>query len=112
MPGGARPTSSTLALFAHFDPEGIVDDYVVNAVSALADQDIDVVLITSSTTPALARIEPYCTSIITKTNAGRDFGSWYVGTKAYLGELEKYQSVIWMNDLRIFRCLIFEKCLV
>jgi lipopolysaccharide biosynthesis protein len=100
---GMADGGNMVLFFAHYDPEGFVDDHVIQSISAMRACACDVVFITSTEcSEQLAKAEPYCKSILVKSNAGRDFGSWYIGTKTYLEEISDYDAVIWMNDSTYF----------
>lgn len=100
---GQGPDGRRLVLFAHYDPEGVVDDHVLHQIKALTRNDCAVAVITPSTRSAeLAKFVPYAKDVIVKTNAGRDFGSWDLGIREYGAALGDYDSVIWMNDSTYF----------
>ena len=89
-----------LALFAHYDQAGVVDDYVVHYLKALRDAGADICFITSSAAPnELNKIRQYAFRIIIKNDAGRDFGSWYLTLKNIQAELRaQYDYVLLVND--------------
>lgn len=99
--GNAKPSSTrTLCVFAHFDRDGVIDDYVVNYVSALAGLGCEIVFV--STAPTLnddmvERVLPYCRRILWRENIGYDFGSWRDGL-ASCGNLSGYDRIVVAND--------------
>lgn len=90
----------TLCVFAHYDRDGIIDDYVVHYLSELARLGCDIVFV--STAPGLRdgtieRIRPYCSRIMWRENVGYDFGSWRDGL-ATCGDLSRYDRIVIVND--------------
>jgi rhamnosyltransferase len=89
-----------ICLFAHYDADQFIDSYVVEYVKALRALDVDIVFITAtSKAEELRRIEPFVREILVKNEAGRDFGSWYLGVKtlgtdAFVG----YRYLLFVND--------------
>ena len=89
-----------IALFAHYDADGIVDEYVFDYLESIISFGVDVVFITSACREVdLNRLREICKSIIIKNDAGRDFGSWYLAIK-YLGleYFDRYNCVFFLND--------------
>ncbi len=77
-PAGGR----TLVLFAHFDPQGVVDPYVVYYLRALRGLGATIVFVSGS--PALAAesvapIRELCAGVYTRRTLSLDFGSWHLG---------------------------------
>jgi lipopolysaccharide biosynthesis protein len=64
--------------FAHFDKDGIVDDYVLHYLKRINQQNFRVVFVSTANLPAseVARVRPHCFDVILRGNAGLDFGSW------------------------------------
>jgi len=101
--GETSEEAARLVLLAHYDPHGIVDDYVVTSVKALHTAGCAVIVITTSNeTGELQKLLPHCNSVLVKNDVGRDFGSWYLATKLQLDRFRRYQTVIWMNDSTYF----------
>ncbi|MFZ2066457.1 MAG: rhamnan synthesis F family protein [Xanthobacteraceae bacterium] len=100
--GEAAPAADRryLALFAHYDRDGIIDEYVVRYLSALRDAGADICFITSTAAPnELEKIRQFVFRIIIKNNAGRDFGSWYLALESIQTSLrERYAYVLFIND--------------
>lgn len=101
MDGLAPPDSgSMLCVFAHFDRQGVVDDYVVHYLAALADLGCVIVFASAAgrlDDESIGKIRPYCVKIIVRDNAGYDFASWRDGL-AVAGDLSRYDRVILAND--------------
>lgn len=99
-PGAApRSTTSRCCIFAHYDPHGIVDPYVVEYLRRLRALDADIVFVTASDTLApeeIAKIAPLCRDIIRRVNVSLDFGSWHLGIR--LHDLSAYRQLILAND--------------
>lgn len=99
--GDVTPGSrSMLCVFAHYDRDGIIDDYVIHYLEALARLGCETVFV--STAPGLdanciERIRPLTTRIILRENRGYDFGSWRDGL-ATCGELTRYDRLLIVND--------------
>lgn len=71
----------TLVLFAHFDPQGVVDPCVAYYLKALHALGAAVVFVSGSTslTPeSVASIRSYCAGIYTRRTLSLDFGSWHL----------------------------------
>lgn len=89
-----------IAIFAHYDADGVVDEYVYDYLAELTACDVDIVFVTPDCRAAdIERLSGIARCIIIKNDAGRDFGSWYIAWKT-LGEayFEPYQFVIFAND--------------
>jgi len=79
----AQPPSArrTLVLFAHFDPQGIVDPYVVYYLKALHGLGATIVFVSGSpslTPESVAPIRSLCAGIYTRRTLSLDFGSWHL----------------------------------
>lgn len=70
-----------VCLFAHFDKDDTVDDYVLRYLTRLRELDFAIVFIsTSRLAPAdVERLRDTCFDVILRENAGLDFGSWAAG---------------------------------
>jgi lipopolysaccharide biosynthesis protein len=76
-PAGRR----TLVLFAHFDPQGIVDPYIAYYLEALHGLGATIVFVSGSPTLApesVAPIRSLCAGIYTRRTLSLDFGSWHL----------------------------------
>lgn len=90
----------TVCLFAHFDRDGLVEDYVLYHLACL--QRTGAVIVFFTTGPALAateinKLEPYCAAIVERENRGLDFGSWRTALLMY-PQLAECQTLIVTND--------------
>jgi lipopolysaccharide biosynthesis protein len=71
----------TLLLFAHFDPQGVVDPYVVYYLEALHRLGATIVFVSGSpslTPESVAPIRSLCAGIYTRHTLSLDFGSWHL----------------------------------
>lgn len=98
----ARPAARWLALYAHFDPDGVVDAHVVRAVRALADGGIDVCLVTAGAdADSVGRLGDAVRWVVRRdaNDAARDFGAWSLAAEL-LGDdvLDAYERVLLIND--------------
>jgi lipopolysaccharide biosynthesis protein len=70
-----------VCLFAHFDPEDKVDDYVLRYLRELRKLNFSVVFISTARLDKtnVERLRVDCCDVILRENAGLDFGSWSAG---------------------------------
>jgi lipopolysaccharide biosynthesis protein len=70
-----------VCLFAHFDKDDRLDDYVLRYLTHLKKLRFAIVLISASRLAAteIARAQGLCDDIILRDNAGLDFASWAAG---------------------------------
>ena len=81
LPSRPSPNCRTLVLFAHFDPQGIVDPYVAFYLKALYGLGATIVLVSGSPTltpESVAPIRSLCAGIYTRRTLSLDFGSWHL----------------------------------
>ena len=95
-PGARR----MLCILAHFDRDGMIDDYVVHYLQALDALGCETVLVSTAAkldAADIRKILPFCSKYIVKQNIGHDFASWRTGLAA-VGDLSRYDRVIIAND--------------
>jgi Rhamnan synthesis protein F len=100
LAGGVSAGRGNACIFAHYDQQEIIDEYVVQYVKALSDQSIDIIFVTEINDRAeLEKVRPYASKVFVKNGAGRDFGSWAM-VLAYLGlsYFDHYEYLILAND--------------
>ena len=81
LPPRPPPRCRTLVLFAHFDPQGIVDPYVAYYLKALHGLGATIVFVSGSPTltpESVAPIRSLCAGIYTRRTLSLDFGSWHL----------------------------------
>ena len=81
LPPGPPAGCRTLVLFAHFDPQGIVDPYVAYYLEALHRLGATIVFVSGSPTltpESVAPIRSLCAGIYTRRTLSLDFGSWHL----------------------------------
>lgn len=90
----------TLCVLAHFDRDGIIDDYVVAYLRALDELGCETVFVSTAEgldDESIRKIMPFCSKFIIKQNIGYDFASWRTGLEA-VGDLSGYDRLIIAND--------------
>lgn len=90
----------TLCVLAHFDRDGVVDDYVVSYLQALDELGCETVFVSTAENlddESVRKIMPFCSKFIIKQNVGYDFASWRTGLAA-VGDLSVYDRLIIAND--------------
>jgi lipopolysaccharide biosynthesis protein len=94
----------TLILFAHFDPQGIVDPYVVYYLKALHGLGATIIFVSGSPTltpESVAPIREFCAGIYTRHTLSLDFGSWHLAW-CILGQrgwsLDQFDRFVIAND--------------
>jgi lipopolysaccharide biosynthesis protein len=93
--------SNTLVIFASFDVQSIVDEYVLNYLFELKKQlSADIVFVTTSEKledPEVQKLKLYCRSIVHRKNVSIDFGSWKVALDE-TPDWQEYETLIIAND--------------
>jgi lipopolysaccharide biosynthesis protein len=100
-----KPLAEPLAehrvcLFAHYDPQQIIDEYVVYYLRCLAAAGVRTVFVsTADSLPAaeVRKIDSSCAAILQRDNIGLDFGSWRTALFAYPA-LWQCDSLFFAND--------------
>lgn len=88
----------TLAVFAHFDPEGLVAPHVERYLSALSGSVERLVVVSTADPAAAARgqLERHG-ELLVRENAGYDFMSWKTGLD-HVGDWDTYDRLLICND--------------
>ena len=102
----ARPSYSApvppsrACLFAMYDPDGLVDDYVAAYVAELARHSDVFVLADGSLEPGQLDRLSAATGAWVRAHGGHDFGSWSLLARELVGweELAAYDEVLLAND--------------
>lgn len=76
---------NNLCLFAHFDQDDILADYVIHYLEAIRAVGFDIVVISTSHLPAndVSRLRSVAHDVILRENKGHDFASWALGIERY-----------------------------
>lgn len=84
-------------IMAHFDPEGVVDDYVLAALREYRRVADRLVLVSASTRELPCTGRGLVDEFIPRDNSGYDFCSWRVGIES-IGSLDGIDELICVND--------------
>lgn len=104
LPSEPPPGRGTLVLFAHFDPQGIVDPYVVYYLQALHRLGATILFVSGSAKlrpESVAPIRPLCAGIYTRRTLCMDFGSWHLGwsiLEQHGWSLDQFDRLVFTND--------------
>ena len=93
-------SSTSAAVFVHFDSEGIVFDYVLLQLKQLVEAGFRITFVSNSPLfpeASRQRVAPYCRTIIWRFNTGYDFGAYKDGI-ASLPDAERIDRLVLMND--------------
>lgn len=88
-----------LCIFAHYDRDNIVDEYVLFYLANLKKVSTTIVFITTSKIDEseITKVKIYCDKVIIRDNVGYDFRSWQTGIKS-VGNIADYDELIVCND--------------
>ncbi|PJE19003.1 MAG: hypothetical protein CK429_01430 [Mycobacterium sp.] len=104
LPPQPAPAERTLVFFAHFDPQGIVDPYVVYYLNALRQRGTTIVFVSGSpslTPDSVALIRPVCAGIYTRRTLSLDFGSFHLAwciLQSHGWSLDQFDRLVLAND--------------
>ncbi|MBI5740663.1 MAG: hypothetical protein HZA16_08070 [Nitrospirae bacterium] len=92
------PPVQRAAVFAHFDVDGRIDDYVVYLLKNIREACVSVVFVTTSDPgkQEISRIEGLCEKVIVRKNEGHDFMSYKHGLSVL--DKDKYDEIVLCND--------------
>jgi lipopolysaccharide biosynthesis protein len=94
----------TLVLFAHYDPHGVVDPYVVHYLEELSRLDTTIIFVSGSPELTSESVEPLrslCAGIYTRRTLSLDFGSWHLAWSILRlngWSLDQFDRLILAND--------------
>ncbi|QNI06766.1 hypothetical protein GAN17_11010 [Mycobacterium kubicae] len=94
----------TLILFAHFDPDGVVDPYVAYYLEQLKGVRASIVFVSGSPTltpESVAPIRSLCSGIFTRQTLSLDFGSWHLAWRILQESgwsLTQFDRLVLAND--------------
>src|SRR5438067_2477909 len=91
--------SKHYCVYAHYDPDGRIDPYVLRQLEAFAAEKFAITLV--STAPSLvqddvAQALKFANRVIRRSNLGHDFGSWKLGLSFV--PVAEASTVILAND--------------
>ena len=93
---------SRLGIFVFFDPQGIVDRYVVHLLRALRPNFTRLVVVSNIalTEAAETLLREYCDTVFTRENKGLDAAAFKQGLISFCGwdEVQRYDEVVLIND--------------
>lgn len=87
--------------FAHYDQDGIIDDYVVHYIRELKKVCNDIIFasVSNISTEEQKKLDGLVKTFINRKNEGYDFGSWRDGIKSIGFEnLSQYTEIVLAND--------------
>ncbi len=84
-------------VLAHFDPDGTVDEYVIEALHVYRQVSSRLVMVSASTREPPATVRRLVDTFIARDNEGYDFCSWREGIES-IGSLEGIDELICVND--------------
>lgn len=104
LPPWPSPDRRVLVLFAHFDPQGVVDTYVTYYLQQLYRLGATIIFVSGSPTldpESVAPLRSLCAGIYTRRTLSLDFGSWHLAW-CLLGQrcwsLEQFDRLVLAND--------------
>src|SRR5215470_11137750 len=92
-------TATRVAVFAHFDRQGIVDDFVLHYLTAIAHAGFTTLFVSNAprlTSESLSRLTPLCGAILRRANVGLDFGAFKDGLATL--RPERLEALLLVND--------------
>ncbi|ORA18208.1 hypothetical protein BST16_02220 [Mycobacterium asiaticum DSM 44297] len=94
----------TLALFAHFDPQGVVDPYVIYYLERLHEIGATIIFVSGAPVLSPDSVDPIrelCAGIYTRHTLSLDFGSWHLGWSILRQRgwsLDQFDRLLLVND--------------
>jgi lipopolysaccharide biosynthesis protein len=99
-PGAVDMDAATrVAVFAHFDRKGIVDDFIFHYLTAIAQAGFTTLFVSNAprlSPESLRRLSPLCGAILQRANVGLDFGAFKDGIATL--QLERLEALLLVND--------------
>jgi lipopolysaccharide biosynthesis protein len=84
-------------VFVHYDPGGLFDDHVIDALRQYRHLADRLVVVSTSARRLPPALEPIVDTFIPRENVGYDFCSWKAGLES-LGDLTQFDEVVCAND--------------
>ncbi len=96
---GKETALKRAAIFAHFDRDNIVDDYVIYYLQELKKVCNTIIFVSASDLSEidLSKIKTFCNKTIIRDNIGYDFLSWKIGIQS-ISNIEHYDEILICND--------------
>ena len=98
--GNIQFSSEKVVVYSHYDPDDIVDTYVIKCLKELKDREWKIIFVTSSsgfTDQEAQKIVDLVTIILISDGRGRDWGNFALGLKK-ASEWDFPKSLLLMND--------------
>ncbi len=93
--------NDTVCIFAHYDEQNIIEEYVVYYLKKLKEKNIDLVFVSTAeeiNENEIDKIKDICLKVIIKKNIGYDFGSWACAIVEMKNCIKEYKKLILAND--------------
>lgn len=93
-------TSNKVCLFAHYDGNGKVCEYVYNYLKEIKKNGYDIIFVSTASitdNKYKTRLKEFCKIALCRTNIGIDFYSWKVALK-YIKDLNSVDTLLITND--------------
>lgn len=90
-----------LCIFAHYDRDTLVADYLVPFMQNLRESGCDIVFVSNSdglSGAQIGKISPYVNQVIVRKNVGYDFAAYFTGYQATRERLDNYKRLLFVND--------------
>jgi lipopolysaccharide biosynthesis protein len=99
-PGALDLDAATrVAVFAHFDRQGVVDDFILHYLAAISHAGFTTVFVSNAprlSSESLSRLTPLCGAILRRANVGLDFGAFKDGMATL--RPERLEALLLVND--------------
>ena len=92
--------ATRIAVFVHFDRQGIVHDFVLHYLAEIARAGFTTVFVSNAPRldpESLDRVSPFCGAIVQRTNVGMDFGAYKDGIGT-LPRFDRLEALLLVND--------------
>src|SRR5215470_12548921 len=92
-------TASRVAVFAHFDRQGVVDEFILHYLAAIAHAGFTTLFVSNAPrlgSESLSRLTPLCGAILRRANVGLDFGAFKDGIATL--QPERLEALLLVND--------------
>jgi lipopolysaccharide biosynthesis protein len=100
-PGALELEGATrVAVFVHFDRQGMVHDFVLHYLAEIARAGFTTVFVSNAPRldpESIDRIAPFCGAIVQRANFGMDFGAYKDGI-GMLKRLDRLEALLLAND--------------